>query len=99
MKPVAEPENLHRRKRVAGNRRSDKVVLASSVVAARCQFNNINQRILNDDTKNKELDSLKEQKTIVEKVSKNSVPMDSDMMDVTRLIDKTTEEENVSTEN
>ena len=54
---------------------------------------------MNDDTKNKELDSLKEQKTIVEKVSKNSVPMDSDMMDVTRLIDKTTEEENVSTEN
>ena len=75
------------------------MVLASSVVAARCQFNNINQRILNDDTKNKELDSLKKQKKIVEKVSKNYVPMDSDMMDTTRLIDKITEEENVSTEN
>ena len=59
VKPVADPEKRHHSKRASVKRRADKVVLTSTVRAARHKLNNLNQQILSNSTRIEELESLK----------------------------------------
>ena len=59
VKPVADPKKRHHIKRASVKRRTDKVVLASTVRAARHKLNNLNQKNLSNNTRIEELESLK----------------------------------------